>query len=257
LRDRGVDVRLGTSATRVGRGSGDSPDAPAPVTLEWDGGGTLEADEVLVAAGRRPGTADLGVESVGLQPGEPLTTDAGLAVQGVGGDWLFAAGDVTGEVLLTHQGKYQARLLGDRLAAQARGEQPDLSRWGRHTPTADDAAVPQVIFTDPEVACVGLTQQQADERGLHTRMVSYDLGNIGGAALQADGYAGRASMLVDTDRKVLLGVTFVGQDVADLLHSATIAVVGEVPLSRLWHAVPSFPTISEIWLRLLEEWRKP
>ena len=195
------------------------------------------------------------MESVGLIPGSPLVTDPGLAVRGVPGNWLFAAGDVTGEVLLTHQGKYQARLLGDRLAAQARGEQPDLSRWGRHMPTADDAAVPQVIFTDPEAAMVGLTQRQADERGLHTRMVTYKLGHVSGSALQADGYTGRAAMLVDTDREVLVGVTFVGQDAAELLHAATIAVVGEVPLNRLWHAVPSFPTMSEIWLRLLEECR--
>jgi dihydrolipoamide dehydrogenase len=147
-------------------------------------------------------------------------------------------------------------MLGDRLAAQARGERPDLSRWGRHTPTADDAAVPQVIFTDPEVAAVGLTQQQADQRGLRTRMVTYDLGYVSGASLQADGYTGTASMLVDLDRDVLVGVTFAGQDVAELLHAATIAVVGEVPIPRLWHAVPAYPTMSEIWLRLLEEWRK-
>ncbi len=257
LRERGVDVRLGSSATRVVRAPGDSDDDPAPVTLELDDGSTLQADEVLVAAGRRPRTDDLGVDSVGLQPGRPLATEAGGAVRGVAGGWLFAAGDVTGEVLLTHQGKYQARLLGDRLAAQARGEQPDLSRWGRHLPTADDAAVPQVIFTDPEVAFVGLTEQQAAERGLRTRMVSYPLGHVAGAALQADGYAGRAALLVDTDRNVPVGVTFVGQDVAELLHAATIAVVGEVPIDRLWHAVPAFPTMSEVWLRLLEEYRKP
>jgi dihydrolipoamide dehydrogenase len=253
LRARGVDIRFGAGATRVSRDGGDD----APVRLELDGGGTLDADQVLVATGRRPRTDDLGLESVGLRPGESLPTDEGLAVQGVPGGWLFAAGDVNGRVLMTHQGKYQARLLGDRLAAQARGEQPDLTRWGRHAATADDAAVPQVIFTDPEVAAVGLTQQQADQRGLPTRMVSYDLGRVSGAALQADGYTGTASMLVDTDREVLVGVTFAGQDVAELLHAATIAVVGEVPISRLWHAVPSFPTMSEIWLRLLEEWRKP
>jgi len=177
------------------------------------------------------------------------------AVVGVDGGWLFAAGDVTGRVLLTHQGKYQARLLGDRLAAEARGEAPDRARWGRHTPTADDAAVPQVVFTDPEVAAVGLTERQAAERGLRTRLVSYDLGSVAGAALTADGYRGRAALLVDLDREVVLGATFVGPDVAELLHSATIAVVGEVPLSRLWHAVPAFPTVSEVWLRLLEALR--
>ena len=162
-----------------------------------------------------------------------------------------------GRVLLTHQGKYQARLLGDRLAAEARGEAPDLGRWGAHAATADDAAVPQVVFTDPEVAAVGLTERQAADRGLRTRMVTYDLGSVAGASLAADGYRGRAGLLVDLDRDVVVGATFVGPDVAELLHSATVAIVGEVPLSRLWQAVPSFPTISEVWLRLLEELRRP
>jgi len=250
LREAGVDVRFRTTAQRVER-SGDGP-----VRLQLDDGGTLEADELLVATGRRPRTDDLGLETVGLEPGGFLPTDDGLSVHGVDGGWLFAAGDVTGRVLLTHQGKYQARLLGDRLAAGARGAAPDLSRWGAHTATADDAAVPQVVFTDPEVAAVGLTERQAAERGLRTRLVTYDLGSVAGAALAADGYRGRAGLLVDLDREVVVGATFVGPDVAELLHSATIAIVGEVPLARLWHAVPAFPTISEVWLRLLEELRR-
>ena len=248
LREAGVDVRFRTSAERVDR----APDGT--VRLPLDDGSVLEADELLVATGRRPRTDDLGLETVGLEPGGYLRTDDGLAVDG-GGGWLFAAGDVTGRVLLTHQGKYQARLLGDRLAAEARGETPQLGRWGAHAATADDAAVPQVVFTDPEVAAVGLTERQAAERGLRTRLVTYDLGSVAGAALAADGYRGRAALLVDLDRDVLVGATFVGQDVAELLHSATIAVVGEVPLDRLWHAVPAFPTISEVWLRLLEALR--
>ena len=251
LRDAGVDVRFRTAAARVER------TADGTVRLLLDDGSTLEADELLVATGRRPRTEHLGLETVGLEPGSHLRTDAGLAVDGVDGGWLFAAGDVTGHVLLTHSGKYQARLLGDRLAAQARGQAPDLDRWGAHAPTADDVAVPQVVFTDPEVAAVGLTERQAGERGLRTRLVTYDLGRVAGAALAADGYRGRAALLVDLDRDVVVGATFVGPDVAELLHSATIAIVGEVPLVRLWHAVPAFPTISEVWLRLLEELRRP
>jgi dihydrolipoamide dehydrogenase len=252
LRERGVDIRLSTTVTGVSRQGG----AGTPVTVETGDGSRVEADEVLMATGRRPHTDDIGLETVGISPGSPLETTRGQVVSGVRGDWLFAVGDVTGEVPLTHQGKYQARLVGERLADQARGEEVDLTRWGRHMPTADQAAVPQVIFTDPEVAAVGLTAAQADARGFETRLVYYDLGSIAGAALQADGYTGRAAMLVDVRRTVLLGMTFVGQDVAELLHAATIAVVGEVPLDRLWHAVPSFPTMSEVWLRLLEEWRQ-
>jgi len=250
LRAAGVDVRLGLQATAVSR---ENPDGPVTLTLDDDS--TLVADELLVATGRRPATIDLGLERVGLEPGAALATDDMMAVRSVAGGWLFAAGDVTGRVLLTHQGKYQARVLGDGLVARARGERLDNGAWGRHVATADDAAVPQVVFTDPEVAAVGLTSAQAAERGLPTRLVTYELGGVAGASLQADGYAGRAALLVDVDRRVLVGATFVGQDVAELLHAATIAVVGEVPLDRLAHAVPSYPTMSEVWLRLLERLR--
>lgn len=250
LQAAGIDLRLGADVARVERGV-----PGGPVRVHLGGGDVVEADELLVAAGRTPRTTDLGLDTVGLEPGGYLPVDDGLQVRGT--DWLFAAGDVNGRVLLTHQGKYQARLLGDRLAAVARGEQPQTAPWSAHVATADDRAVPQVIFTDPEVAAVGLTEAQAGERGLRTRLVSYDLGAVSGAALAADGYRGRAALLVDLDRDVVLGATFVGPDVAELLHAATVAVVGEVPLSRLWHAVPAFPTVSEIWLRLLEELRRP
>ena len=129
--------------------------------------------------------------------------------------------------------------------------------WGAHVATADQAAVPQVTFSDPEVASVGLTAAAAEKAGHRIRVVDYELGKIAGASLHADGYTGRARMVVDESRRVLLGVTFVGPDVAELLHAATIAVVGEVPIDRLWHAVPAYPTLSEIWLRLLEEYGRP
>ena len=123
--------------------------------------------------------------------------------------------------------------------------------------TADHRAVPQVTFTDPEVASIGLTASAAEEAGYETRVIDYDLGSVAGSSIQADGYTGRARMVVDEERKVLLGVTFVGQDVSELLQAATIAVVGEVPLDRLWHAVPAYPTMNEVWLRLLETYGRP
>ena len=117
---------------------------------------------------------------------------------------------------------------------------------------ADERMWPQVVFTDPQVCSVGLTEAQAREQGFDVRVVEYDLGSVTGASIEADGYTGKANIVVDESRHVLLGATFVGQDTAELLHSATVAVVGEVPIEKLWHAVPSFPTISEVWLRLLE-----
>lgn len=251
LTAQGIDVRFDVNATNVHRHD-------AGVTLTLDAGGPLEADEVLVAAGRRPRTEDLGLTDLGLEPGAALSTDDTLAVEGVPGSWLFAAGDVNGRAPLTHHGKYQARLLGARLA-QAAPNANDVPTqtdpWGPFTPTADERAFVQVIYTDPQVAMVGPTQAQAAERGLHVRKVEIDLGSVAGASLHADGYTGWASMLVDVDRDVVVGLTYVGQDVAEMVHAATVAIVGEVPMERLWHTVPAFPTMSEAWLRLLEEWQ--
>ncbi|HAQ59707.1 MAG TPA: pyridine nucleotide-disulfide oxidoreductase, partial [Microbacterium sp.] len=159
---------------------------------------------------------------------------------------------VTGRALLTHQGKYQARAAGDVIAARGLGQPVDDVPWGRHVATADHAAVPQVVFTDPEVAAVGITAAQAEREGRDVRVADYDLHNIAAASVTAEGYTGHARLIVDPKSRTVVGATFVGAGVADLLHAATVAVVGEVPIERLWHAVPSYPTLSEVWLRLLE-----
>jgi dihydrolipoamide dehydrogenase len=156
---------------------------------------------------------------------------------------------------MTHQGKYQGRIFGAVIADRAAGRPLDTAPWGRSVTTADERAVPQVVFTDPEVAAVGPTLEEARRRGHRVRAVDYDLGSVAGASLYADGYRGRARAVVDEERGTLLGVTFAGPGVAELLHSATVAVAGEVPIDRLWHAVPAYPTISEVWLRLLETYR--
>ncbi|MFD7639406.1 dihydrolipoyl dehydrogenase family protein [Kitasatospora sp. NPDC059795] len=249
LREAGVDIRLGVSATAVHRAD------DGTLTLDLSDGTRLPADEALFATGRVPNTADLGLDTVGLTPGRWITTDDTGVAGDVPGGWLYAAGDVNHRALLTHQGKYQGRIFGQAIADRVAGRPLDLAPWGRSVATADRTAVPQVVFTDPEVAAVGLTWRQAEDAGLRVRAVDYELGNVSGAALYADGYRGRARAVVDLDRETLVGVTFVGPGVAELLHSATVAIAGEVPLSRLWHAVPAYPTISEVWLRLLETYR--
>ncbi|MEV7552568.1 NAD(P)/FAD-dependent oxidoreductase [Amycolatopsis sp. NPDC089917] len=241
LREAGVVVHTGSGLDSVSAVDGGKE-------LALKGGDRLVVDELLVATGRRPATDGLGVETLGLEAGVTLTTDDNGRVSAVDGDWLFAVGDVTGRAPLTHQGKYAARTTGDAVVAQAAGKPVDPTAWSAHSSTADHHAIPQVVFTDPEVASVGLA---GPEEGKPHRVVDIDIA-VAGSSLHADGYAGKARIVVDTERGVLVGATFVGQDVAELLHSATIAIVGEVPLSRLWHAVPSFPTISEVWLRLLE-----
>ncbi|RAJ68980.1 dihydrolipoamide dehydrogenase [Streptomyces sp. Amel2xB2] len=251
LTEAGASVRTGVSVEALER-----PSPDRPVTLSLSDGGRLEVDEVLFATGRRPRTDDLGLRTVGCEPGDWLTVDDSLRVEGVHGGWLYAVGDVNGRALLTHQGKYQARIAGSAIGARAAGVPLlETDRWGAHAATADHDAVPQVVFTDPEAASAGLTAAEAEERGLRVRAVDLDMGGVAGAALYADGYRGRARMVVDLDRETVVGVTFVGPGVSELLHSASVAVAGEVPLERLWHAVPAYPTISEVWLRLLETYR--
>ncbi|MGB3730505.1 dihydrolipoyl dehydrogenase family protein [Microbacterium sp.] len=245
LQGLGVDVRLNTATTAVRR-DGDQ------VVVTIGEGEQITASEVLVATGRVPRTRDIGLDAVGLQPGSSIEVDDTLRVPG--SDWLYAVGDVNGRALLTHQGKYQGRAAGDVIAARSRGEVVADQPWGRHVATADHAAVPQVVFSEPEVASVGLTADAARAAGHEIQVVDYDLGWVAGSSLHADGYQGQARMVVDTEREVLRGVTFAGPDVAEMLQAATIAVIGEVPISRLWHAVPAYPTMSEVWLRLLEQY---
>lgn len=257
LRADGVDLHLGTDTTRVEH----EPDHAFSVTL---GDGTvLNSDQLLVATGRRPSLDNLGLENVGLdaEEGKPLrlTTDSsglveGAASDGTSGLWLYAAGDAAGSVFLTHQGKYEARATGDAIVARAKGTLHGTPKaWSALAKTADEYAIPSVVFTDPEVASVGPSLKQALQKGINASSVELPI-NVSGSQLHSENYQGWAQLVVDEDRKVVLGATFAGPGVAELLHGATIAIVGEVPLDRLWHAVPSFPTISEVWLRLLEKY---
>jgi pyruvate/2-oxoglutarate dehydrogenase complex dihydrolipoamide dehydrogenase (E3) component len=258
FRGMGISVRTGVNVTRVQRRA---PATPVQIWFEHPktGQAGIEADEILVAAGRVPNTGDIGLDEIQLKPGGWLDVDDTCRVQSVTAGWLYAAGDVNHRALLTHMGKYQARVCGDAIVARAKGELkeapgPSPEPWSRWPATANHAAVPQVVFTDPEVAVAGLTEARAREAGLHIRAIDYDLSHITGAQLVADGYQGHAKMIVDEDRRVIAGATLVGQGVGELIHAFTIAIVGQVPLDRLWHAVPSFPTMSEIWLRLLESY---
>jgi len=253
LRGLGATVRLGVEPTQVER------DGSGEVVITLDDDSTVTADEVLVATGRRPRSASVGLETVGLEPGSWIDVDETMLVNGADGEgeWLYAVGDVNHRALLTHQGKYQGRAAGDVIVARALGRPVDASPWGVHAATADHSAVPGVVFSEPECASVGLTQAGAADAGIEVRIADVPIQSASGAGILADGYTGRARLVVDAERGVVLGATFVGQDVAELLQAATIAVVGEVPVDRLWHAVPAFPTMSEVWLRLLEDLGRP
>ena len=235
-----IGVELGQAIRRLG--ADEVTIIEAQERLE--DGRELRGDELLVAVGREALTRDLGLATVGVEPGRGgfVEVDAHLRVPGH--EWLYVVGDANGRALLTHQGKYQARLVGDALA----GIDVDPA-W------ADREALPRVVFTDPQIAAVGRTEAAAEEAGFDVLTVRADVGGTAGGALTGDEVGGTAQLVIDRDRRVLLGATFVGPGVAELLHAATVAIVSEVTLDRLWHAVPAFPTVSEVWLRLLEEVR--
>jgi pyruvate/2-oxoglutarate dehydrogenase complex dihydrolipoamide dehydrogenase (E3) component len=250
----GIKVLVDTEVDSVQRpgaedtGIGAIHGGPATISA---GAATFEVDEIVVAAGRTPASADIGLERLGLDVSESpgyLPTDDHMAVVG-GGDWLYAIGDVCGRALLTHMGKYQGRIAGDVIAARAEGRSIDGLRY---RDVADHDMVPAVIFAEPQVASVGITEKTARDRGIDVETLEYDLGSVAGASLLREGYTGKAKLVVDRTTDTLVGATFVGYEVAELLHAATTAIVGKVTLETLWHVVPSYPTVSEIWLRLLE-----
>jgi pyruvate/2-oxoglutarate dehydrogenase complex dihydrolipoamide dehydrogenase (E3) component len=229
LQERGVDVRIGVKATAVRAEGGE-------VSLELDSGGPVRGDELLVAIGREAVTDDIGLDTVGLEPGKPIEVDDRMRAN----DWLYAIGDVNGRVLLTHMGKYQGRVAADVIL----GKDARVTQDGQRSP--------RVIFTDPQVCAVGHTLATAQAEGLNVRAVDVSTQGNAGASFYGREARGTARLVVDEDRGVVAGATFTGPEIADFLHAATIAVVGEVPLERLVHAVPSFPTRSELWLYLLE-----
>jgi dihydrolipoamide dehydrogenase len=231
FREMGIDIRLGVTAESIGRAGG-------VVKVELSDGRFVEAEEILVAVGRRPLTDDLGLETVGLSPGEAIEVDDTLRVPGL--PWLFAIGDVNGRSLLTHMATYQARVAAQVIVGhEARA-------------TRDDHGAPRVIFTDPQVAAVGLTLQGALDSGINARAYDVATSDTAGASFHGRNTPGTSRLVVDEDRSIIVGATFTGTEVAEWLHAATIAVVGEIPMALLREAIPAFPTRSEVWLRLLE-----
>ena len=230
LREAGVDVRTNCRAVAVAR-DGD-------VTVTMEDGTTATGAEFLVAVGRKPNTDSLGLETIGLEPGKPV--EVGSNLRSSRHDWLYAIGDANGRALLTHMGKYQGRLAADSIL----GKSVEL--------LSDGPLSPRVIFTDPQVAAVGHTLGSAEAAGMVVRAIDVETNSTAGASFVGRGAPGTSRLVVDDVRHVVAGATFTGAEVAEMLHAATIAVVCEVPLERLAHAVPSFPTRNEIWLNLLE-----
>jgi len=231
----GVEVHIGVEAERVEAGG------PGMIA-ELSNDSRVEGSEILIAVGRVPHTRNLGLESAGVEPGEHgfLETDDRLRVGGR--DWLYAIGDVNGRALFTHMGKYQAWVAAENLL-------------GREVEAvAEGIGSPRVTFTDPQVAAVGKTLGQAREAGLDARAVDVPTDGSAGASFQGKGTGGTSRIVVDEERRTIVGATFTGFETADFLQAATVAIVGEVPLDRLRHAIAPYPSRSEIWLKLLEDY---
>ena len=231
----GITVVTGARVTEARRVGSDGP-----VVAQIADGREFTGDEILVAVGRRPATADLGLEHVALEPGRPVRVDRRLWAAGVPGGWLYAIGDCNGLAPLTHMGKYHGRIAAATILGQDVADE------------ASDAVVPRVTFTDPQVCAVGLTAAQARAAGLRVTVVSTPTGEVPGAYTQGDGIRGTSQLVIDDQRRTVAGATFTGPGLQELLHSATVAVCGGVTVDQLRHAVPSFPTVSEVWLHLLE-----
>ncbi len=230
LLESGVELKLGVLA--------DAASGDRVVRVSLSDGSAIEGDALLVAIGRRARTEGIGLETVGAAAGGFLEVDDQMRVGG--SDWLYAVGDVNGRALLTHMGKYQARICADHVLGK------DVAA------TQDRENPPQVVFTEPQAASVGHTLATALEAGLDARAVDAETSRTAGASFHGRNAPGTSRLVVDEARRVLVGATFVGPDVGEWLHAATVAIVGEVPLDRLWHAVAPYPTRSEIWLKLLE-----
>ena len=228
----GVDIRTGQKATKVEQ-RGET------VVVTTADGREAQGDVLLAALGRTPQTKGLGLEALGIDTDQPVAVDELMRADGH--SWLYAIGDVNGKALFTHMGKYQARIAVDHILGE------DTAAEHR----ADGPLSPRVIFTEPQVAAVGHTTDTAKAAGLDVQVVETSTsGNAGGSFYGHDA-PGTSRLLIDPERHVIVGATITGAEVADMLHAATIAIVGEVPLERLRHATPCFPTRSEIWLSLL------
>jgi pyruvate/2-oxoglutarate dehydrogenase complex dihydrolipoamide dehydrogenase (E3) component len=231
----GVDVRTETKVEEV---RGDGPG----VVAKLSDGSSVEAAEILVAVGRVPHTGDLDLEAAGVKANDHGFLDTDERMRVGGRDWLYAIGDVNGRALFTHMGKYHAWIAAENLL-------------GRPVEAIAEAlGAPRVTFTDPQVAAAGKTLEQAREAGIDARAVDVPTDGTPGASFQGKDTGGTSRIVADQAKKTIVGATFTGFETADFLQAATFAIVAEVPISQLRHAVAPYPSRSEIWLKLLEKY---
>ena len=230
LSDEGIELKLGARAVAVEAG------ADGRSTVRLEDGGKVSGHRIVVAIGRDPRTTDLGLETVGIEPGKRgIEVDEHCrAAEGV-----YAIGDVTGVAPFTHVASYQARIACADILGSPR--------------PADYKAIPRVVFCDPEVACVGLTSEQAREQGIEAVTASSDLSATDRTETYGRGLSGGFGVIADPRREVLVGAWAVGPLAGEWIHQAVLAVKAEVALPVLLDSVSQFPTFSELFRATLEK----
>ncbi len=229
LREEGIELRLGQQAKAARAENGRR-------FLQLEDGVELDAEQLLIATGRRPRAAGVGLQALGVDPDErgAIPIDERCRVT----DGVWAIGDVTGVSLFTHVGKYQARIVVDDIA-------------GRE-PRADYRAIPRVVFSDPEIAAVGLTSEQARANGVDVAEGRADLIRIARTETYGKGLGGQLGVLADRERRVLVGAWAVGPLAGEWIHQAVLAVKLETSVEVLRDTVAQFPTFSEAYLSAVE-----
>ncbi|MBA3262550.1 MAG: NAD(P)/FAD-dependent oxidoreductase [Thermoleophilaceae bacterium] len=230
LRADGIELRLGQTATAV-------TTIGNRRTVELDTGEEISAERIIVAAGRRPRARDLGLGELGVELGKrgEIPVDDRCRVA----DGVWAVGDVTGVSLFTHVGKYQARVAC-----------ADIAGRPAH---ADYSAIPRVVFSDPEIAAVGLTAKQAAERGIEAREAGANLMSVARTETYGKGITGELGILADRQRHILVGAWAVGPLASEWIHQAVLAVKAAIPIDVLRDTIAQFPTFTEAYLPALEQ----
>lgn len=221
LRAHGVDVRLETSIASVRHHDGRTE-------VTTDGGDVLDVERLVVAAGRKPRIDGLTPEGVTVEKGLIQVDDRCRAADGI-----WAVGDITGEAPFTHAAGYQGRVV---VSALTGGEA-----------VADYKAIPRVVFLEPEIACVGLTEASAREQGIDVRTTSLELSGTDRTETYGKDLVGGVGLILDAARGVLVGAWAVGPEAGEWIHTPALAIKAEIPLAILQDFVPQFPTFSELW----------
>lgn len=246
LESKGVVVKTGTRVVQVKRLDDGS------VTATLSSGEEISGSELLIAVGRRDRHKMLNLESVGAKANERwVDVEDSLTVKMDDAGWLYAVGDANGRALLTHTSKYHGRIVATAIVARSEGASVAGTDWIACCASADKFAVPQTISTDPPIASVGHTRASAKAATVVFQEITAPFLTLGAKIASDKTTEGWAQWIVDSQNR-LVGATLVGKGASEVLHGSTVAVVGGIDLKRLVHAIPSLPTISEVYLNLID-----